>query len=97
MLKTKYKGNKPELFLYDVTSSYFEGVENELANFGYNRDKKVGKKQIVIGMLTDKDGHPIACEVFKGNTSDITTFATLVKDFGNSLPLAGWQKLVLNK
>ena len=72
LLKTKYKGNKPELFLYDVTSSYFEGVKNELANFGYNRDKKAGKKQIVIGMLTDKDGHPIACEVFKGNTSDIT-------------------------
>ncbi len=68
--------------MYDVTSSYFEGLENELANFGYNRDKKAGKKQIVIGMLTDKDGHPIACEVFKGNTSDITTFATLVKDFG---------------
>lgn len=82
LLRTKYKGNKPELFLYDVTSSYFEGVKNELANFGYNRDKKAGKKQIVIGMLTDKDGHPIACEVFKGNTSDITTFATLVKDFG---------------
>jgi transposase len=42
------------MFLYDVTSSYFEGTENELAEYGYNRDKKKGKKQIVIGLLTDE-------------------------------------------
>ena len=42
---------KPELFLYDVTSSYLEGEHNELAEWGYNRDKKRGKKQIVIGLL----------------------------------------------
>ena len=54
-------GNKPcKLFLYDVTSSYFEGIENELANFGYNRDKKRGKMQIVVGLLCDDDGVPIA-------------------------------------
>lgn len=81
LLKIKYKDNKPDLFLYDVTSSYFEGTENELAHFGYNRDRKNGKKQIVIGMLTDQTGNPIACEVFPGNTSDITTFSALVKDF----------------
>ena len=39
------------LFLYDVTSSYLEGVHNELAVFGYNRDGKKGKRQIVIGLL----------------------------------------------
>ena len=39
-----------QLFLYDVTSSYFEGDKNELADWGYNRDKKRGKKQIVIGL-----------------------------------------------
>jgi len=63
----------PDLFLYDVTSSYFEGDKNELADWGYNRDKKKGKKQIVIGLLTDKNGEPIAVRVFKGNTSDTTT------------------------
>ena len=63
----------PELFLYDVTSSYLEGTDNELANYGYNRDKKQGKKQIVIGLLTDISGAPVAVRVFEGNTGDTTT------------------------
>jgi len=63
----------PELFLYDVTSSYLEGTENELAEYGYDRDKKKGKKQIVIGLLTDIFGSPVAVRVFEGNTSDTTT------------------------
>lgn len=70
---------KPTLFLYDVTSSYLEGTENELAAFGYPRDKKMGKKQIVIGLLTDKDGDPISVEVFKGNTADPTTFFSQIE------------------
>ena len=61
------------LFLYDVTSSYLEGNCNELAAWGYNRDGKKGKKQIVIGLLTDKDGDPVAVDVFAGNTSDPKT------------------------
>jgi len=44
-----------------------------LADYGYNRDKKGGKKQIVIGLLADKEGYPLSIEVFKGNTSDTTT------------------------
>ena len=67
------------LFLYDVTSSYLEGTENELANWGYNRDGKKGKKQIVIGLLTDEKGDPIAAEVFTGNTSDPTTFYSQIE------------------
>lgn len=58
------------IFLYDVTSSYLEGQQNELADWGYNRDKKNGKKQIVYGLLTDSCGEPLAVEVFKGNTKD---------------------------
>jgi hypothetical protein len=61
------------LFLYDVTSSYLEGMHNELGDWGYNRDGKKGKKQIVIGLLTDEEGDPIAVDVFKGNTSDPRT------------------------
>ena len=49
---------KPELFLYDVTSSYLEGEDNALGAYGYNRDGKKGKKQIVIGLLCDEDGVP---------------------------------------
>jgi transposase len=76
----------PELFLYDVTSSYLEGTGNELAEYGYNRDKKQGKKQIVIGLLTDIYGTPVAVRVFEGNTSDTTTvpeqISILSKQFG---------------
>ena len=63
------------LFLYDVTRSYLEGTHNELAAFGYNRDGKKGKRQIVLGLLCDEDGHPVSIEVFPGNTQDPQTFA----------------------
>ena len=75
-----------KLFLYDVTSSYLEGNCNELAEWGYDRDGKKGKKQIVIGLLTDKQGDPVAVDVFKGNTSDPKTvldqIKTLAQRFG---------------
>jgi len=51
-------GQSPTVVLYDVTSSYFEGECNALAAFGYNRDKKAGKAQIVIGLMTTGDGEP---------------------------------------
>ena len=71
------KTTKPaSLFLYDVTSSYVEGTHNALAAFGYNRDGKKGKPQIVIGLLCDEDGHPVSIEVFPGNTQDPRTVAT---------------------
>jgi transposase len=64
--------------LYDVTSSYFEGEQNELGEYGYNRDGKKGKKQIVIGLLTACDGEPLSIEVFPGNTGDPATFGAQV-------------------
>lgn len=73
------KNIPPALFLYDVTSSYLEGNENELGDWGYNRDKKKGKKQIVIGLLSAEDGTPVTTEVFKGNTQDTSTFASQIK------------------
>src|SRR5271165_1382608 len=65
--------------LYDVTSSYLEGECNELGEFGYNRDGKKGKLQIVIGLLTDAAGEPLAVRVFEGNRSDPTTVAEQIK------------------
>lgn len=67
---------KPDtnLFLYDVTSSYFEGQENQLAEYGYNRDKIKGKKQLVMGLLTDSNGEPISTQLYPGNTNDLATF-----------------------
>lgn len=74
------------VYLYDVTSSYLEGTQNELANYGYNRDKKKGKMQIVIGLLCDEAGYPISVQVFEGNTQDTATIGDqlkkLKKNFG---------------
>ena len=67
----------PDVFLYDVTSTYLEGEQNALAAFGY-RDRKSGKRQIVISLLADADGRPLSIEVFKGNTSDVKTFSSQV-------------------
>jgi len=74
----RHKTKPASLFLYDVTSSYLEGTHNELAAFGYNRDGKKGKRQIVIGLLCDADGHPVSIEVFPGNTHDPQTFAAQI-------------------
>jgi Transposase DDE domain len=74
----QHKTKPASLFLYDVTSSYVEGTHNELAAFGYNRDGKKGKRQIVIGLLCDEDGHPVSIEVFPGNTQDPQTFAVQI-------------------
>jgi len=67
------------IFLYDVSSSYLEGDCNELGEYGYNRDKKKGKKQIVYGLLTDAEGEAIAVEVFQGNTSDNKTITKQIE------------------
>jgi hypothetical protein len=74
-----YPQGAPELYLYDVTSTYLEGDCNALAAWGYNRDGKAGKKQIVIGLLCDQDGQALSIEVFAGNTSDLKTFASQVQ------------------
>lgn len=58
------------LVLYDLSSSYFEGVTCPLAAFGYNRDGKKGKLQVNYGLLTDGRGCPVAVSVFEGNTTD---------------------------
>ncbi|MEW6262582.1 MAG: transposase [Thermodesulfobacteriota bacterium] len=68
-----------ELFFYNVTLSYLEGEKNELADWGYNRDNKRGKKQIVIGLLCDQEGELVSTEVFAWNTADLQTFEAQVK------------------
>jgi transposase len=75
----RQRGGAPTVVLYDVTSSYFEGDCNELAAYGYNRDKKAGKTQIVIGLVTTGTGEPLAVQVFDGNTSDPLTVPTQVE------------------
>ncbi|WP_424096940.1 IS1634 family transposase [Moorena producens] len=67
------------LVLYDVSSTYFEGKSCPLANYGYSRDKKRGKLQIVFGLLCNREGCPIAVEVFEGNKSDTTTLGKQIE------------------
>lgn len=66
------------LVLYDLTSVYFEGRCCPLAKLGHSRDEKNGKLQIVIGLLTNREGCPIAVEVFEGNTGDPKTVAAQI-------------------
>jgi hypothetical protein len=61
------------LVLYDVTSTYLEGRCCPLGRFGYSRDAKPNKLQIVFGVLCTPQGCPIAVEVFAGNTADPST------------------------
>jgi len=67
------------VFLYDVTSVYFEGQHNELAAFGYHRDGQRGKVQMVAGLLTDGAGEPLSIQLYAGNTSDPPTFLDAVE------------------
>ncbi|MBI4808577.1 MAG: IS1634 family transposase [Nitrosomonadales bacterium] len=74
------------LVLFDLTSSYFEGVTCPLAALGKSRDGKKGTLQVNWGLLTDERGRPVAVSVFKGNTGDPTTLLPQVRkvkdDFG---------------
>ena len=79
LFRLRFPNATPTLFLYDVTSAYLEGTCNQLADWGYNRDKKSGKQQIVIGLLAGPDGLPIAVRVFEGNTNDTQTVSQQVK------------------
>jgi transposase len=89
LFRQRYSSAPPELFLYDVTSSYLEGIHNELADFGYNRDGKKGKMQIVVGLLTGPDGTPVAVRVFKGNSADTQTVPQQLRILADSFGVAG--------
>lgn len=69
------------IVLYDMTNTWLEGEYNdsELITYGKPKGGKRGYKQVAIGLLTDKNGCPIAVEVFKGNTSDQTTVLDQIK------------------
>jgi hypothetical protein len=65
--------------LFDLSSSWVEGSHCELAAFGHSRDGKRGKPQIEYGLLTARDGCPVAVRVFAGNTGDPKAFVQAVE------------------
>ncbi len=66
------------LVFYDLTSTYFEGRHCPLARRGYSRDRKRDRLQIEFGLLVDRQGRPIAVEVFAGNAGDPSTLASQI-------------------
>ena len=64
--------------MFDLSSSWVEGAHCELAAFGYSRDGKRGKPQIEYGLLTDREGRPVAVRVFPGSTADPKAFPQAV-------------------
>ena len=68
------------VLLYDLTSTYFEGqaLANPQAQRGYSRDKRPDCKQVVVGLVLDREGFPKAHEVFDGNTQDRASLAPLL-------------------
>jgi transposase len=73
-------GLEYDLFLYDVTSTYFEGLAaaNPQAQRGYSRDHRPDCKQVCIGLVVSREGYPLGYEVFAGNTHDSKTVQEIV-------------------
>ena len=74
-------GLEYDLLLYDITSTYFEGLAeaNVLAKRGYSRDHRPDCLQVTIGLVVTRDGYPLGYEVFAGNRSDVTTVQEIVE------------------
>jgi transposase len=70
-----------DLLLYDLTSTYFEGLaeENDLARRGYSRDHRSDCKQIVLALIVTREGFPLAHLTLAGNTQDVQTVETIVE------------------
>jgi DDE family transposase len=69
-----------ELVFFDTTSLYFEGQGGEtIGERGHSKDHRPDLKQMVVGMAVDVEGRPICCEMWPGNTADVTTLVPIVK------------------
>ena len=76
------KKGECDILLFDVTTLGFESTEiTELKNFGYSKDAKFNEVQIVLAVLANKEGMPLAYEVFPGNTSETQTFKAVLDSF----------------
>jgi hypothetical protein len=68
-----------ELVFFDTTSMYFEGEGGEsLGQYGHSKDHRPDLKQMVVAVVLDQQGHPLCCELWPGNTSDVTTLIPIV-------------------
>jgi hypothetical protein len=79
-----------DLLLYDVTSSYFEGLAqgNALAQRGYSRDHRPDCKQVCIALVVTREGMPLGYQLFAGNRNDVTTVEEVVEQMEQRFGLA---------
>jgi len=69
-----------DMLFFDTTSIYFEGEGGEsLGEYGHSKDHRPDLKQMVVGALLDGDGHPVCCEMWPGNTADVSTLVPVAK------------------
>ncbi len=89
----------PTIYFYDLTSTYFEGLaaNNAKAQRGYSRDHRPDCKQIVVGLVVNRDGFPITHELFAGNTQDRTTLATMLDRLRDRIGLTEGATIVLDR
>jgi transposase len=87
------------LFLYDVTSTFFEGLSlaNPKAKRGYSRDHRPDCKQVLIGLAVNRDGFPLAHEVFAGNRHDSTTLDEMLTALDQRVGLHAGQTVVVDR
>jgi transposase len=79
-----------DLLLYDVTSTFFEGVcaANAMAKRGHSRDQRPDCKQVCIALVVTREGLPLSYEVFDGNRVDVTTVEQIVETMEKRFGLA---------
>lgn len=87
------------LFFYDLTSTYFEGraLANPKARRGYSRDSRPDCKQVVVGLAVNRDGFPLAHEIWAGNTADSTTVEEMLTALDKRVPLQPGQTAVMDR
>lgn len=87
------------VFLYDVTSTYFEGraMSNAKAKRGYSRDHRGDCKQVLVGLAVNREGFPLAHEVFAGNRHDSTTLEEMLKALDQRVGLRSGQTVVVDR
>jgi hypothetical protein len=68
-----------DLVFFDTTSIYFEGEGGEtIGEYGHSKDHRPDRKQMVVGVILDGEGRPVCCELWPGNTADVTTLIPIV-------------------